>query len=142
MGDRLRLSKAKKMDKKLRKKKEDTGKWDIDFGQLNVYRPPHHFIAPHQDVYEEARQNKAYYDSCRQNVINGERAEHMRKSLFWLKISSILLCISFCWSLTCSFIKVGDVFLVASVIWFGLAVVSTGVHIWHEMKIKKLVNVK
>lgn len=100
MGDRLRLSKTKKMQKKLRKGKEETGKCAVDSGKhKTIYwrlHPP--FMPKERDAYEEARLNKAYYDLCRQNVIDGERAEHMCKSLLWLKISSILLCITFCWS--------------------------------------------
>lgn len=125
----------KNLRKKIRKIRKD-------YGMHLGYPRPNDLFMGYPDAYEEARQNKAYYDLCRQNVIDGERAELLSKSLFWLKVASILLCISLSWSLACGLIKVGDVFLVASIIWFGLAVVSTGVHLWYERKIKKLVNVK
>lgn len=133
-----------KIRKRLSKKKEDTGKWEIDLEMHNAAQRQHPACIPPypHSAYEEARQNKAYYDSCRQNVIDGERAERKRKSLIWLKGATILTGSTFCWSLTCMYLKVGGVFLDAAVITLGLAVVSTGVHLWFERKIKKLVNVK
>lgn len=134
-----------KIRKRLSKKKEEKGKREINFGQHNVFPRPHPACIPPypHSAYEEARRNKAYYDECRQNVINGERAEHMRKSLLWLKVASILLCITFCMCLSWSYFKLGgDELIVPTYIMFGLGLISTGCYEWHERKIRKLVNVK
>lgn len=134
-----------KIRKKMSKKKEeDVDKWVMGLEMHNIARRPHpEWNPPYpHSAYEEALLNKAYYDSCRQNVINGERAEHMRKSLFWLRMTAILLSITFCMCVIWSYLKLRDELIVPTLIMFGLALISTAGHEWHERKIKKLVNVK
>lgn len=133
-----------KIRKRLSKKKEDKGKWVIDLEMHNAAQRPacEGVFQADRDVYEEARQNKAYYDSCRQNVINGERAEHMRKSLFWLGLATLFSGATFCWCVTWKIFVLSELFIMPALILIGLAFVSTGVHLWYERKIKKLVNVK
>lgn len=133
-----------KIRKKMSKKKEDTGKWVIDLEMHNAALRSHPACNPPypHSAYEEARRNKAYYDECRQNVINGERAEHKRKSLFWLGLATLFSGATFCWCVTWKIFVLSELFIMPSLILIGLAFVSTGVHLWNERKIKKLVNVK